>query len=144
MNQDKKKAPSSGVLRAKDTRKVNQMSTSKNISPTGEDLRDSGQHIVEVNDSVEANAGAVIRATLDRLIESGEPFSADEIRDELEGNEVVERAMFKRPNLLPAIIGGASRKGLIEPIGIVKPTRPSRHANRNLIWRATKRQGMAA
>lgn len=144
MSQDKKNAPSSGVLRARDTRKVNQMSTTKANSPTGEDLRNAGQHIVEVNDSVEANAGKVIRATLDRFIESGEPFSADEIRDALEGNEVVERAMFKRPNLLPAIIGGASRKGSIEPIGIVKPTRPSRHANRNLIWRATKRQGMAA
>lgn len=33
MNQDKKKAPSSGVLRAIDTRKVNQMSNSKNIRP---------------------------------------------------------------------------------------------------------------
>ncbi|WP_240373138.1 hypothetical protein [Brevibacterium zhoupengii] len=114
-----------------------------NNSPTGEELRDAGQQVVEINDSVEANAGAVIRATLDRLIKSGEPFSADEIRDALEGNEAVERAMFKRPNLLPAIIGGASRKGLIEPIGIVKPTRPSRHSNRNLIWRATE-QGRAA
>ncbi|MGZ1491277.1 hypothetical protein [Brevibacterium sediminis] len=112
--------------------------------PTGEQLRNEGQHIVEVNDSVEANAGAVIRAVLDRFIESGEPFSADEIRDALGGNDAVERAMFKRPNLLPAIIGGASRKGLIEPIGIVKPTRPSRHANRNLIWRATNRQEVAA
>lgn len=113
------------------------------MNPTGEELRDTGQCIVEVNDSVEANAGAVIRATLERLIGSGEPFSADEIRDALEGNDVVARAMFKRPNLLPAIIGAASRKGLIEPIGIVKPTRPSRHANRNLIWRATA-QGRAA
>lgn len=115
----------------------------KNISPTGDDLRNDGQHIVAVNDSVEANAGKIIRATIDRLIESGEPFSADDIRDELEGNEKVERAMFKRPNLLPAIIGGASRRGLIEPIGVVKPTRPSRHSNRNLIWRATA-QGRAA
>lgn len=143
MNQDKKKAPSSGVLRAKDTRKVNQMSTTKANSPTGEDLRNEGQHIVEVNDSVEANAGKIIRATLLRFIQTGQPFSADEVREELEGNDAVERAMFKRPNLLPAIIGGASRKGLIEPIGIVKPSRPSRHANRNLIWRATE-QGRAA
>ena len=89
MNQDKKKAPSSGVLRAKDTRKVNQMSTTKANRPTGEELRNTGQHIVEVNDSVEANAGAVIRATLERFIESGEPFSADEVRDALEGNDTV-------------------------------------------------------
>lgn len=143
MNHDKKKAPA-GQGEGEDIRKVNQMSTTKANSPTGEELRDAGQHIVEVNDSVEANAGAVIRSVIERLIKSGEPFSADEIRDALEGNEAVERAMFKRPNLLPAIIGGASRKGLIEPIGIVKPSRPSRHANRNLIWRATNRQGMAA
>lgn len=113
------------------------------MNATGEDLRDAGQHIVESNDSVEANAGEIIRATIDQLIGSGEPFSADDIRDALEGNELVARAMFKRPNLLPAIIGGASRKGLIEPIGIVKPTRASRHANRNLVWRATV-QGRAA
>ena len=113
------------------------------MNPTGEQLRDAGQHIVEVNDSVQANAGKIIRATLLRFIQAGEPFSADEVREELEGNDAVERAMFKRPNLLPAIIGGASRKGLIEPIGIVKPSRPSRHANRNLIWRATE-QGRAA
>lgn len=112
-------------------------------SPTGDDLRDEGQHIVEVNDSVDANAGRIIRATLRRFIQTGRPFSADEVREELEGNERVTRAMFKRPNLLPAIIGGASRQGLIEPIGIVKPTRPSRHANRNLVWRATE-QGRAA
>ena len=115
----------------------------QNISPTGDDLRNEGQHIVEVNDSVEANAGKIIRATLLRFIQSGQQFSADEVREELEGNDLVTRAMFKRPNLLPAIIGGASRKGLIEPIGIVKPSRPSRHANRNLIWRATA-QGRAA
>lgn len=116
---------------------------SQNISPTGDDLRNEGQHIVEVNDSVEANAGKIIRETIQRFIDLEREFSADDISGEVEGNEVVERAMFKRPNLLPAIIGGASRKGLIEPIGIVKPSRPSRHANRNLIWRAT-RQGRAA
>lgn len=115
----------------------------QNISSTGDDLREDGQTIVTANDAVEANAGKVIRATIHRLIESGRHFSADDIRDELEGNDTVERAMLKRPNLLPAIIGAASRKGLIEPIGIVKPTRPSRHANRNLIWRATA-QGRAA
>lgn len=117
---------------------------SKPLSPTGDDLRDAGQTIVTANDAVEANAGKIIRDTIDWLIESGQHFSADDIRDELEGNEAVSRAMFKRPNLLPAIIGAASRKGLIEPIGIVKPTRPSRHANRNLIWRGTKQQDVAA
>lgn len=113
------------------------------ISPTGDDLRDAGQAIVEANDAVEANAGKIIRATLLRFIQTGQQFSADEVREELEGNDLVARAMFKRPNLLPAIIGAASRKGLIEPIGIVKPSRPSRHSNRNLIWRATA-QGRAA
>lgn len=115
----------------------------KDISPSGDDLRQTGQHIVTLNDSVEANAGKLIRATLLRFIQTGQQFSADEVREELEGNDLVARAMFKRPNLLPAIIGAASRKGLIEPIGIVKPTRPSRHSNRNLIWRATA-QGRAA
>ncbi|TSI12665.1 hypothetical protein [Brevibacterium aurantiacum] len=115
----------------------------QDISPTGDDLRDTGQTIVTANDAVEANAGKIIRDTIGWLIESGQHFSADDIRAELEGNDLVARAMFKRPNLLPAIIGAASRKGLIEPIGIVKPTRPSRHSNRNLIWRATA-QGRAA
>lgn len=113
------------------------------MNPTGDDLRNEGQHIVTINDEVEANAGKILREAIDRLIQSGEPFSADEIREAVEDNDKVVRAMFKRPNLLPAIIGGASRRGLIEPIGIVKPTRPSRHANRNLIWRATA-QGRAA
>lgn len=127
----------------KDTRKVKPMSSFQNTSPTGDDLRDDGQAVVIADDAVEANAGKIIRATLRRLIETGEQFSADDIRSEVEGYDLVARAMFKRPNLLPAIIGGASRKGLIEPIGIVKPTRASRHANRNLIWRATA-QGRAA
>lgn len=143
MHHDKEKAPA-GQGEGKDTRKVKPMSTTQNISPTGDDLRQTGQHIVMVNDSVEANAGKIIRATLLRFIETGQQFSADDIRDELEGNDLVARAMFKRPNLLPAIIGAASRKGLIEPIGIVKPTRPSRHSNRNLTWRATKQQDVAA
>lgn len=116
----------------------------KNISPSGDDLRESGQTVVTANDAVEANAGKIIRATLLRFIQTGQQFSADEVREELEGNDLVARAMFKRPNLLPAIIGGASRKGLIEPIGIVKPNRPSRHANRNLIWRATQHGKAAA
>ncbi|MBM6588816.1 hypothetical protein [Brevibacterium sp. RIT 803] len=115
----------------------------QNISPTGDELRQTGQHIVMVNDSVEANAGKIIRATLLRFIETGQQFSADGVREELEASDLVARAMFKRPNLLPAIIGAASRKGLIEPIGFVKPNRPSRHSNRNLIWRATE-QGRAA
>ena len=113
------------------------------MNPTGDDLRIAGQSIVEANDAVETNAGKLILATLLRFIQTRQPFSADDVREELEGNELIARAMFKRPNLLPAIIGGASRKGLIEPIGIVKPTRASRHANRNLIWRATA-QGRAA
>lgn len=116
----------------------------QNISPTGDDLRDTGQTVVTANDAVEANAGKIIRATLLRFIETGHQFSADEVREELEGNDLVARAMFKRPNLLPAIIGAASRKGLIEPIGIVKPVRPSRHSNRNLIWRAASQGRTAA
>lgn len=141
MNEGKKKAPGARTPRANDPERTKHMI--QNISPTGEDLREDGQTIVIANDAVEANAGKIIRATILRLIESGQHFSADDIRDELEGNDTVERAMFKRPNLLPAIIGAASRKGLIEPIGFVKPTRPSRHSNRNLIWRATA-QGRAA
>lgn len=143
MHHDKEKAPA-GQGEGKDTRKVKPMSTTQNIRPTGDDLRDAGQTIVTANDAVEANAGKIIRDTIDWLIESGQHFSADDIRDELEGNAAVSRAMFKRPNLLPAIIGAASRKGLIEPIGIVKPTRPSRHSNRNLIWRATAQGRVAA
>lgn len=142
MHHDKEKAPA-GQGEGKDIRKVKPMSATENISPAGVDLRDDGQNVVIVNDAVEANAGKLIRATLHRLIQRGQHFSADDVREELERNQLVARAMFKRPNLLPAIIGGASRKGLIEPIGIVKPTRPSRHANRNLIWRATA-QGRAA
>lgn len=115
-----------------------------NISPTGDDLHSDGQTIVEANDAVEANAGKIIRATLHRFIQTGQNFSADDVREELEGNDLVARAMFKRPNLLPAIIGGASRRGVIEPVGIVKPTRASRHSNRNLIWRATEQVEVAA
>ena len=141
MNQDKEKTPGAATPRANDPERTNNMN--QNISPTGDDLRQTGQHIVMVNDSVEANAGKFIRATLLRFIETGHQFSADEVREELEGDDLVARTMFKRPNLLPAIIGAASRKGLIEPIGFVKPARPSRHSNRNLIWRATE-QGRAA
>lgn len=141
MHTDKEKAPA-GQGEGDDPERDQHMTN--DISPTGDDLREDGQTIVTANDAVEANAGKIIRAVVQRLIESGQHFSADDIRGEIEDNETVERAMFKRPNLLPAIIGAASRKGLIEPIGIVKPTRPSRHSNRNLIWRATKRQDVAA
>lgn len=116
----------------------------KNISPSGDDLRDTGQTIVTVNDAVEANAGKAIQSMILSFVAEGSDFSADDIREKFEGVDYVTRAMFKRPNLLPAIIGAASRKGLIEPIGIVKPSRPSRHSNRNLIWRATKQQDVAA
>lgn len=114
------------------------------ISPTGDDLREAGQAIVTANDAVEANAGKAIQSMILAFVAEGSDFSADDIREKFEGVDYVTRAMFRRPNLLPAIIGAASRKGLIEPIGIVKPSRPSRHSNRNLIWRGTKQQDVAA
>ncbi len=116
----------------------------QSISPSGDDLASAGQKIVIANDAVKANAGDQIRNVIDEYIKSGRTFTADDIREAFIDNEIVERAMFMKPNLLPALIAGASRRGLIVAVGYCKPSRASRHANPNRIWQATRMQEVAA
>lgn len=116
----------------------------QNISPSGDDLASAGQKIVIANDAVKVNAGDQIRNVIDEYIKSGRTFTADDVREAFIDNEIVERAMFMKPNLLPALIAGASRRGLIVAVGHCKPSRASRHANPNRIWQATRMQEAAA
>ena len=116
----------------------------QNIRPTGDSLAEAGQEIVIANDAVKDNAGDQIRKVIDEYIKSGCTFTADDVREAFIGNEVIERAMFMKPNLLPALIAGASRRGLIVAVGYCKPSRASRHANPNRIWQAVKHARAAA
>ena len=59
-------------------------------------------------------------------------FSAEDVRRALpDGVEPHSH------NVLPSIIRAWAHRGLIEPIGWVRCTRPARHANVNRVWKGT-------
>lgn len=70
-------------------------------------------------------------AALAQMISEGCTFTADRLRDHISSD--VEP---HHPNVLPAVIRSAARRGLIEPVGWEPSTRPTRHASVNRVWRA--------
>lgn len=89
--------------------------------------------------------GDLIRAGIDRLAATGEAFDADTVRSRFAGDDAdsiaVREALYHRPRLIAAHIGGAARRGVISPVGMVWSGRSSRKSGRNLLWvGATKRR----
>jgi hypothetical protein len=69
---------------------------------------------------------ALDRAIVDRAA-TGEPFTADDIRAEVD-------LLASSPNLLGARINAASRRGLIVRVGFVQSTRPEAHGRHVAQW----------
>lgn len=101
----------------------------------GDDLRDAGIEAVLAADvALNRNYAELVDQAIDAFVEAGMTFSADDIRDWIERHH--PEAEAHSHNVLPGAFGRASRAGRIEPVGFTKPTRASRHGNRNLVWRA--------
>ena len=95
---------------------------------TGEELREQGMaDVIAADTSVTRGCGEAIKAAILELAAEGAPFSADDVRARAD----VEP---HSPNLFGAYFGSASRAGVIEPVGLCKPSRSSRHASRNFMW----------
>ena len=96
---------------------------------TGQQLREQGQQLV-VDNSPEDYKNAA-REAIAQLIESGKPFTADDVHrlipDELQPHH---------PNVLPAMLGGAASAGRIVGDSYRKSGRRTRHASHNKLWRA--------
>lgn len=98
--------------------------------PTGTQLRIVGE------DATLAAATAINRDfrehaedILDDLIEAGRPFTAEDIR-----RKIPDGVEPHSPNVLPAVIGRASRAGRIKTIGWCGTTRNTRHGSVNRLW----------
>lgn len=96
----------------------------------GEQLKLDGMSATLAKDSaVHRGYAPYAREVLDRLIDSGQRFTADDVRAGIpEGIEA------HSPNVLPSVIGMAARQGRIVPAGFVNSHRPSRHAGRLMVW----------
>lgn len=104
---------------------------------TGMELRDQGvAAVIAADTAAHRSAAPYLREALDAFIESGQAFSADDIREALAENVVVRRELANRPNLMPAVIANAAKAGRIEAVGFCRPSRSSRRSGRNLVWRA--------
>lgn len=88
--------------------------------------------------------GDLIRAEIDRLAATGEAFDADTVRSRFAGDDtdsiIVREALYHRPRLIAAHIGGAARRGVISPVGMVWSGRSSRKSGRNLLWAGATRR----
>lgn len=69
---------------------------------------------------------------LDELIASGQPFTADTLRERA-GDPIATE-----PNIIGALILAASRAGRIERVGYRESTRPEAHARVLRVWRGTE------
>ncbi|MCK1804065.1 hypothetical protein MTQ12_13570 [Brevibacterium sp. R8603A2] len=80
----------------------------------------------------------LIRAEIDRLAATGEEFDADTVRRRFAGDDedsrTVRRALYYRPRLIGALIGGAARRGVISRVGMVRSGRSSRKSGRGMLW----------
>ena len=100
------------------------------------DLRNQGMEAVIAADTApHRGAGEYIRAAIRDFADLGQPFTADDVREVLRDNPTVVRELYARPNLLPAHLGSAAHLGIIEAVGLYRPTRVSRRASRNLVWK---------
>lgn len=99
--------------------------------------RDQGTaNVIAAAESVtRRSAKAHVIEAIQRRAESGLPFTADDIQADLP--EDIEP---HSPNLLPALMQGASKRGLIRMHSFAHSSRPSRHAGRVCVWVGRKRQ----
>lgn len=103
---------------------------------TGAELRDQGiEAVIAADVAVHRSAGTFIRHAIEDLAHSGHEFTADDVRGVLADNPKVVTALREHPNLMPSFFAHASRSGLIEAVGLYRPSRSSRRASRNLVWR---------
>lgn len=85
--------------------------------------------VIAAANTVHRSAKSYLIEAIQRRAESGLPFTSDDLQADLPAD--VEP---HSPNLLPALINGASRRGLIRMHGLAHSTRPSRHAGRVCVW----------
>lgn len=92
---------------------------------TGEDLRDEGvQAVLAADEAVHRGHRVAIEAAIEKLIESGVAFDADDVQAALD-DETKFRAS---PNLLPALFSAYRNTGRIVCVGFTTSTRTRRHA----------------
>lgn len=102
---------------------------------TGIELRGQGAEAVIAADvAVHRGAGVFIRSVIQEYADSGVEFTAEDVREALKDNTIVVRELSSKPNLLPALMGNASKGGLIRCVGMCRSSRASRRASRNLVW----------
>lgn len=92
--------------------------------------RDQGTaDVIAAGEAVNRSAKACFIAAIQQRADSGVPFTADDVQADLpDGIEP------HSPNLLPALMQGAAKRGLIRMHGLAHSTRPSRHAGRVCVW----------
>ena len=101
----------------------------------GTQLRDDGMEAVIAADvAVHRGAGVFIRSVIQEYADSGVEFTAEDVREALRDNDLVVRELASKPNLLPALMGHASKGGVIRCVGMCRSSRASRRASRNLVW----------
>lgn len=102
--------------------------------PTGEQQRDIGAqktlaaataaHRIEYRQHAERAIAAFRWENCD--------FTADDVHA-----EIPDEIQPHGPNVLPAVILTAARRGLIKHVGWARSTRPSRHAAAVRVWKGT-------
>lgn len=88
-----------------------------------------------------SEASQRLRAVLEGMAASGEPFDADDVRTRFdgddEGDREVRRLLASRPNVMAGVFAGARARGVIEPAGMIRSGRSSRKGNRHMLWMGT-------
>lgn len=109
---------------------------------TGLERRDEGWSAVQAADrAVNRDYGDHIRAALVGLIDSGRPFTSDDVADLASRSAALCHPHCREPhspNLIGSIIGTAARAGRITRTGNRRrSTHPSRNAAYNAEWKAS-------
>lgn len=109
--------------------------------PTGAQLRDVGvADVLAADQAVHRDLAREIARVIDQFAATGEPFSADNVRDALPP-DVIERAA---PNVLPGVFRARCHSGVIEQVGYTTSNRPARHHGVLRTWRGTSPDGPEA
>lgn len=96
----------------------------------GQRRRDEGTAAVTAAaEAVHRSAKTYYIEIIQRCAEAGQPFTSDDVTAQLP-DDVEPHS----PNLLPALMQGAAKRGLIQMHGFAHSTRPSRHASRVCVW----------
>lgn len=98
---------------------------------TGQDLRDAGTAaVLDADAAVHRNYREHIERVMDDLVDSGRPFTADDVQRELP-DDVRKRMAV---NLVPALFSSYSGSGRIVQTGWSTSTRSSRHTGVQRCW----------